>query len=103
MYCNPVREARVAYIGMTQASAAADDFHANLRAALGLDARAYARMYDQLPEVAASVHRKPEGYLLVAVTEGHPVVNGAKVATSVVLKEGDMIDCGATTMMFELR
>jgi hypothetical protein len=29
-----------------------DDFDANLRAALGLDERSYARLYDQLPEVA---------------------------------------------------
>jgi len=60
-------------------------------------------LFGSAPEVAASVHRKPEGYLLVAVTEGYPVVNGAKVNGSVVLKEGDMIDCGSTTMMFELR
>jgi pSer/pThr/pTyr-binding forkhead associated (FHA) protein len=60
-------------------------------------------LFGGAPEVAASVHRKPEGYILVAVTEGYPVVNGTKVAGSVVLKEGDMIDCGATTMMFELR
>ena len=60
-------------------------------------------LFGSAPEVAASVHRKPEGYLLVAVTEGYPVVNGVKVSGSVVLKEGDMIDCGSTTMMFELR
>lgn len=60
-------------------------------------------LFGSAPEVAASVHRKPEGYIIVAVTEGYPVVNGAKVTGSVVLKEGDMIDCGATTMMFELR
>lgn len=60
-------------------------------------------LFGSAPEVAASVHRKPEGFVLVAVTEGYPVVNGAKVSGSVVLKEGDMIDCGATTMVFELR
>ncbi len=60
-------------------------------------------LFGSAPEVAASVHRKPEGYILVAVTEGYPLVNGAKVSGSVVLKEGDMIDCGSTTMMFELR
>ena len=60
-------------------------------------------LFGSAPEVAASVHRKPEGYILVAVTEGYPVVNGAKVSGSVVLKEGDMIDCGSTTMVFELR
>jgi pSer/pThr/pTyr-binding forkhead associated (FHA) protein len=60
-------------------------------------------LFGSAPEVAASVHRKPEGYIIVAVTEGYPVVNGAKVMGSVVLKEGDLIECGSTTMMFELR
>ncbi|MBI3289592.1 MAG: FHA domain-containing protein [Elusimicrobia bacterium] len=60
-------------------------------------------LFGSAPEVAASVHRKPEGYVLVAVTEGYPVVNGGKVSGSVVLKEGDIIDCGSTTMQFELR
>ena len=43
------------------------------------------------------------GFVLVVVTEGYPVVNGNKVSGSIVLKEGDMIDCGSTTMIFELR
>ena len=60
-------------------------------------------LFGSAPEVAASVHRKPEGYVLVAVTEGYPVVNGAKIVGSVVLNEGDIIECGATTMQFELR
>jgi pSer/pThr/pTyr-binding forkhead associated (FHA) protein len=60
-------------------------------------------LFGSAPEVAASVHRKAEGYILVAVTEGYPVVNNAKVVGSVVLKEGDTIECGSTTMMFELR
>jgi len=60
-------------------------------------------LFGSAPEVAASVHRKPEGYVLVAVADGYPVVNGAKVAGSVVLKDGDLIECGATTMQFETR
>lgn len=60
-------------------------------------------LFGSAPEVAASVHRKPEGYVLVAVAEGYPVVNGAKVSGSVVLSEGDLIECGATTLQFELR
>jgi pSer/pThr/pTyr-binding forkhead associated (FHA) protein len=60
-------------------------------------------LFGSAPEVAASVHRKPEGYVLVAVTDGYPTVNGAKVAGSVVLKDGDLIECGATTMLFETR
>jgi hypothetical protein len=62
-----------------------------------------AGLFGSAPEVAASVHRKPEGYVLVAVTDGYPVVNGIKVNGSVVLSEGDLIECGATTMQFEMR
>jgi pSer/pThr/pTyr-binding forkhead associated (FHA) protein len=60
-------------------------------------------LFGSAPEVAASVHRKSEGYVLVAVTEGYPVVNGAKVVGSIPLKDGDVIDCGSTTMCLELR
>lgn len=62
-----------------------------------------AGFFGSAPEVAASIHRKPEGYVLVAVVEGYPVVNGAKVSGSVVLKDGDLIDCGSTTMQFVLK
>ena len=41
--------------------------------------------------------------MLVAVTEGYPLVNGAKVDGSIPLKDGDVIDCGSTTMCLELR
>ncbi|MDX6770083.1 MAG: FHA domain-containing protein [Elusimicrobiota bacterium] len=60
-------------------------------------------LFGSAPEVAASIHRKPEGFVLVAVADGYPVVNGNKVSGSTLLKEGDIIDCGATTMQFELR
>lgn len=60
-------------------------------------------LFGSAPEVAASVHRKTEGFVLVAVTDGYPAVNGSKVSGSVVLKDGDLIECGATAMKFELR
>lgn len=60
-------------------------------------------LFGGAPEVAASIHRKPEGYVLVAVAEGYPIVNGSKVAGSILLKEGDLLDCGATTMQFVLK
>lgn len=60
-------------------------------------------LFGGAPEVAASIHRKPEGFMLVAVTDGYPLVNGAKVSGSVLLNDGDLIECGATTMQFELR
>ncbi len=60
-------------------------------------------LFKSAPEVAASIHRKPEGYVLVAVKEGYPVVNGTAVSGQVVLNDGDLIDCGATTMQFFLK
>lgn len=62
-----------------------------------------AGLFGSAPEVAASVHRKAEVFVLVAVADGYPVVNGSKVSGSVVLKDGDLIECGATTLQFELR
>lgn len=62
-----------------------------------------AGFFSRAPEVAASVHRKPEGYVLMAVEAGFPVVNGAQVNGSVVLKDGDLIDCGGTTMQFVMK
>lgn len=62
-----------------------------------------AGLFKSAPEVAASIHRKPEGYVLVAVADGYPVVNGASVKGQVVLKDGDLIDCGGTTMQFYLK
>jgi pSer/pThr/pTyr-binding forkhead associated (FHA) protein len=59
--------------------------------------------FGSAPEVAASIHRKPEGYVLVAVEAGYPVVNGKNVTGSILLKDGDFIDCGATTMQFVLK
>lgn len=60
-------------------------------------------LFGSAPEVAASVHRKPEGFMLVAVTDGYPVVNGKKVTGSILLNSGDLIECGSTTLQFELR
>jgi len=59
-------------------------------------------LFGSAPEVAAAIHRKADGYVLVAVAAGYPKVNGAAVAGSVALKEGDLIQCGATTMRFSL-
>ncbi len=60
-------------------------------------------LFGSAPEVAASIHRKPEGYVLMAVEAGFPVVNGNKVTGSVVLKDGDFIECGGTTMQFVIK
>ena len=60
-------------------------------------------LFGSAPDVAASIHRKPEGYVLVAVEDGYPTINGTAVSGSVPLKEGDLIECGGTTMQFGLK
>ncbi len=60
-------------------------------------------LFGSAPEVAASLHRKPEGYVLMAVEDGYPLVNGVKLSGTVTLKEGDVIVCGGTTLQFLLR
>lgn len=60
-------------------------------------------LFGSAPDVAASVHRKAEGFLLVAVEDGYPIVAGSKVHGKVQLKNGDIIECGNTTLQFSLK
>lgn len=60
-------------------------------------------LFGSAPEVAASIYRKPEGYILVAVADGYPAVNGVSVNGSIPLKDGDVLDCGGTKMQFVLK
>jgi len=60
-------------------------------------------LFGSAPEVAASIHRKPEGYVLVAVKDGYPSVNGQSVSGQVPLKDGDIIEVGGTTLQFYLK
>jgi pSer/pThr/pTyr-binding forkhead associated (FHA) protein len=60
-------------------------------------------LFGGAPEVAASVHRRAEGYVLMAVEAGYPTVNGSAVNGSIVLKDGDLIECGGTTLQFILK
>ncbi|MCX5788994.1 MAG: FHA domain-containing protein [Elusimicrobia bacterium] len=62
-----------------------------------------AGLFGAAPEVAASIHHKPEGFLLVAVSDGYPVVNGTKVRGQILLNDGDLIECGGTMLQFFLR
>ena len=43
------------------------------------------------------------GYVLMAVEAGYRAVNESSVTGSVLLKDGDFIDCGGTTMQFVLK
>ena len=55
------------------------------------------------PEVAAMVNRKPSGYVLVAIKDGYPKVNGMPVQGERALNEGDTIEVGGTTLQFYLK
>ena len=55
------------------------------------------------PEVAAMVSRKTDGYMLVAIKEGYPKVNGMPVEKERRLNEGDMIEVGGTKMQFYMK
>lgn len=55
------------------------------------------------PDVAANIAKRAEGYVLVAIKEGYPVVNGEAVTGQRALQDGDEITCGSTTMTFSIR
>ena len=55
------------------------------------------------PEVAAMVSRKADGYVLVAIKEGYPKVNGMPVEKDRHLTEGDVIEVGGTILQFYLK
>lgn len=59
-------------------------------------------LFGLAPEVAASIHRKPEGFILIAIVPGYPLLNGQKVKEPMILKDGDLIDIGGTTFQFIL-
>ena len=59
--------------------------------------------FSATPEVAASIHRRAEGYVLVAVEKNYPKVNGASVDSQTPLADGDIIDCGGTSLQFFLK
>lgn len=55
------------------------------------------------PEVAAMVSRKANGYVLVAIKDGYPKVNGMPVQGERPLNEGDVIEVGGTILQFYLK
>ncbi len=55
------------------------------------------------PDLGALVSRKPDGYVLVAIKEGYPKVNGMSVDKERRLNEGDVIEVGGTKLQFYLK
>ena len=55
------------------------------------------------PDLAVLVSRKTDGFVLVAIKEGYPKVNGMSVAKEQRLNEGDQIEVGSTKFQFYLK
>jgi pSer/pThr/pTyr-binding forkhead associated (FHA) protein len=62
-----------------------------------------AGFFGSAPENAAMIANQPEGYFLVPVKEGYPKLNGKSVNQKELLKDGDTIVVGGTTLQFEDR
>lgn len=56
-----------------------------------------------VPEMGAAINKRQEGYVLVALKDGFPEVNGRKITGQVVLQDGDEIKTGGTTFRFYLK
>ncbi len=58
-------------------------------------------LFGSAPESAAMIANRPEGYFIVPVKEGYPKLNGAALTQKALLKDGDVIEVGGTTLQFE--
>ena len=55
------------------------------------------------PDIAALISKRPNGYLITAVKDGYPKLNGNSLSGQVELKDGDMIETGGLKFMFQLK
>ncbi len=53
------------------------------------------------PDIAALISKRPAGYIITAVKEGYPKLNGKAVSGQMELKEGDIIEAGGTRFLFQ--
>jgi pSer/pThr/pTyr-binding forkhead associated (FHA) protein len=62
-----------------------------------------AGFFGSAPENAAMIANRAEGYFLVPIKEGYPKLNGRSIHGKEQLRDGDVIDIGGTTLVFENR
>ena len=58
-------------------------------------------LFGSAPENAAMIARRLEGYFLVPVQQGYARLNGRALTQTEPLKDGDVIEVGGTTLLFE--
>ena len=57
--------------------------------------------FRRAPENAAMIARRQDGYYISAIEEGYTKLNGATIRQKEMLKDGDLIEAGGTTLRFE--
>jgi len=58
-------------------------------------------IFGSAPESAAMIANRPEGYFIVPVKDGYPKLNGRALTAKALLRDGDVIEVGGTTLHFE--
>jgi hypothetical protein len=58
-------------------------------------------LFKSAPESAAMIAHHQDGYFLIPVKEGYVKLNGKAVNQKEILRDGDVIQAGGTTMKFE--
>jgi len=54
------------------------------------------------PDIAALISKRPTGYLLTAVKDGYPKLNGKSLSGQTELNDGDFIEVGGIKFLFQL-
>src|SRR5215471_1817630 len=60
-------------------------------------------LFGSAPENAAMIANRGDGYFIVPIKEGYPKLNGRSISSKEQLRDGDVIDVGGTTLIFEDR
>ncbi len=56
-----------------------------------------------MPDMGAAINKRQEGYILVALKDGFPEINGRKITGQTQLQDGDELKAGGTTFRFYLK
>ncbi|HBU69530.1 MAG TPA: hypothetical protein DEE98_04005 [Elusimicrobia bacterium] len=55
------------------------------------------------PDIAALVSKRPSGYLVTAVKDGYPKLNGKSLSGQLDLNDGDIIELAGIKLLFQLK
>lgn len=55
------------------------------------------------PDIAALISKRPNSYMITAVKDGYPKVNGQTLSGQIELKDGDLIEIGGIKFLFQMK